>query len=36
VSQADLYSVRLGSGGIKFKFQPELVVNAIKVAEGAL
>ena len=36
VAEADLYSVRLGDAGVKFRFQPELVINALKVAGGAL
>jgi hypothetical protein len=36
VAQADLYSVRLGDAGVRFRFQPELIINAIKVAQGTL
>jgi len=36
VAQRDLYTVRLGGGGIKIDLQPEFVVSAVKAIKGQL
>ena len=36
VAQPDLYTVRLGGGGLNIDFQPEFVVSAVKAIKGQL
>lgn len=36
IPQQNLYAITLGGGGVQIELQPEFVINAVKVIEGAL
>lgn len=36
IPQQNLYGITLGGGGVELELQPEFVINAVKVVEGAL